>query len=120
MYAGSKQKFLRCVTGRHDLPFYYEEQVDMQRSFLDAFLKGQDSLGWSMRGKLSPVELVLREGSPGYNDAEAERKRFPRRVEDEWPIARTSYRKLHLTGDALLDESTPEAQATVLSYDAPE
>jgi hypothetical protein len=38
VHAGSKLKYLRFISGRHDLPFFYDEQVDVQRSFLAAFL----------------------------------------------------------------------------------
>jgi predicted acyl esterase len=41
-FAGSSLKYLRFITGRHDLPFYYDEEVEVQKSFLDAFLKGQE------------------------------------------------------------------------------
>lgn len=42
LQAGSNQKFLRFITGRHDLPFCLPEWVAMQESFLNAFLKGND------------------------------------------------------------------------------
>ena len=38
-WAGSDQKWLRFITGRHDLPFYYSKEVEVQRSFVDAFLR---------------------------------------------------------------------------------
>lgn len=47
--AGSEFKYLRCITGRHDLPFYYGEEVAVQRSFLDAVLKGEDLEGWTVQ-----------------------------------------------------------------------
>ncbi|RXG42823.1 hypothetical protein VDGE_09808 [Verticillium dahliae] len=111
LHAGSKLKYLRMVTGRHDLPFYYKEEVEVQRSFLDAFLKGEDRVGWSEPGKVSPVTLVLRKGDAGFNDAEKE-KNFPRREEQEWPIARTQYTQFHLTPDLGL---TPDAAHESLS-----
>lgn len=95
LHAGSERKWLRMITGRHDLPFYYEQEVEIQRSFLDAFLKNQDRDGWTT-GKIPPVDLVLRKGDVGFNDPAAERA-YPRRVESEWPIARTQYTKWHLT-----------------------
>lgn len=58
--AGSEPKYLRFTPGRHDLPFYYAE-VELQRSFLDAFLKGDDRAGWSTN-KAPKVDLVLRKG----------------------------------------------------------
>ena len=91
MFAGSKFKYLRTITGRHDLPFYYDEEVEVQRSFLDAFLKGEDQRGWSRPGEVPIVDLCIRKGAPGYNDAVAERTTFDRRSENEWPIHRTNY-----------------------------
>lgn len=102
--AGSTNKYLRFITGRHDLPFYYSEEVEIQRSFLDAFLKGDDPLGWTIPGKLPPVDIVLRKGDVGFNDSKAE-KTYPRRSEMEWPIARTRYTKFYLTRDRGLSES---------------
>ena len=119
--AGSKFKYLRMITGRHDLPFYYLEEAEIQRSFLDAFLKGEDRVGWSTPGKVPPVSLVLRKGDVGYNNAEAERA-FHRRQENEWPIARTQYRKLFLTPEQGLvwDEGAvlPDALPTKLTYES--
>ena len=107
LHAGSKFKYLRMITGRHDLPFYVKEEVEIQRSFLDAFLKGDDRLGWSQEDKLAPVSLVLRKGNASFNDAEKE-KAFPRREESEWPIARTQYTKFYLTPEKGLTPYKPE------------
>ncbi|PKS12540.1 hypothetical protein jhhlp_000748 [Lomentospora prolificans] len=111
IHAGSKLKYLRMITGRHDLPFYYDEEVEVQRSFLDAFLKGEDRVGWATPGKVPPVDIVLRKGNVGFNDAQAE-KAYPRRTENEWPIARTQYTKFFLTADQGLtkDESATQTR----------
>ncbi|SPO04335.1 probable hydrolase, CocE/NonD family [Cephalotrichum gorgonifer] len=101
--AGSEHKYLRLITGRHDLPFYSKENVEIQKSFLDAFLKGNDTGGWST-GEAPKVGLVLREGNVGYNDPESE-KRYPYRYEEEWPIPRTEYTKYFLTTDKQLSET---------------
>ncbi|RSM17873.1 hypothetical protein CDV31_003299 [Fusarium ambrosium] len=116
-HAGSKFKYLRMITGRHDLPFYYEEEVNVQLSFLDAFLKGDDRVGWSQEGKVPPVSLVLRKGNVGFNDAEKE-KVYPRRDENEWPIARTKYTKLFLTPDLGLSWNGSSRDRKKLSYKA--
>lgn len=119
MNAGSKTKFLRFITGRHDLPFYQPEWVAMQESFLSAFLKGEDADGWTS-GRVASVGLVLRKGDVGYNNAEAERS-FPFRFEKEWPIARTDYVKYYLTPSGSLDLNTPpppSAAASTVSYKA--
>ncbi|RKK73043.1 hypothetical protein BFJ69_g9607 [Fusarium oxysporum] len=115
--AGSKFKYLRLITGRHDLPFYYEEEVEIQRSFLDAFLKGEDRVGWSQEGKVAPVSLVLRKGNVGFNDAEKE-KAYPRREESEWPIARTQYKKLFLTPEQGLSWDEPKTERRKITYKA--
>lgn len=104
--ASSRFKYLRAITGRHDLPFYYDDEVEVQRSFLDAFLKGDDRVGWSVPGKIPPVDLVLRKGNVGFNDAAAERA-YKRRTETEWPPARTRYTKFFLTPDGGLDTQEP-------------
>ncbi|CAI6303891.1 unnamed protein product [Periconia digitata] len=116
--AGSDLKYLRVITGRHDLPFYYKEEVEVQRSFLDAFLKGDDRVGWSQKGKLPPVDLVLRKGDVGFDDSEKE-KVFERRTENEWPIARTRYTKFYLTPLKALTQIEPIIKPSKkLSYEA--
>lgn len=118
LQAGSEFKYLRMITGRHDLPFYYKEEVEIQKSFLDAFLKGEDSVGWSIKGKLPAVDLVLRKGNVGFNDAEKE-KAYQRRTETEWPIARTQYTKFYLTPSQSLTPVAPfVSRPRKLSYEA--
>lgn len=117
-HAGSDLKYLRFVTGRHDLPFYYKEEVEVQRSFLDAFLKDDDRVGWSVKGKLPPVDLVLRKGDVGFDDPENE-KQYTRRTEQEWPITRTRYTKFFLTQNReLTPEEPPQDVRKKLSYKA--
>ncbi|XHG02331.1 hypothetical protein AWENTII_005687 [Aspergillus wentii] len=119
MRASSELKYLRFIVGRHDLPFFYEEEVELQRSFLDAFLKDDDRLGWSKKGAIAPVDLILRKGDVGYNDPVAERT-FLRRSENEWPIARTQYTKMFLNPDGKLLFEQPFLTApTESSYNAP-
>lgn len=87
LHASSKLKYLRFITGRHDLPFYTKESVDLQRSFLDAFLKGQDPEGWS--GNAPPkVGYKLRIGNVEYNDAAAEAA-YPEKHTADWPVPGT-------------------------------
>ncbi|KIW99958.1 uncharacterized protein Z518_10886 [Rhinocladiella mackenziei CBS 650.93] len=105
--AGSKLKYLRFCVGRHDLPFYYHEQVEMQRTFLDAFLRNDDRVGWSVAGKVPKIGLVLRQGDAGYNNPEAEMK-FPTRDEEDWPIPRTQYTRYYLTDDLRLTTEEPK------------
>ncbi|KAL1905422.1 hypothetical protein Sste5344_008781 [Sporothrix stenoceras] len=118
-WAGSDLKYLRMITGRHDLPFYYAEEVEVQRSFLDAFLKGEDRVGWTVKGQVPPVDLILRKGDVGYNNTEAE-KVYQRRSELEWPIARTEYTKFHLLPSFQLHNGQLESPLplTKLTYEA--
>jgi hypothetical protein len=111
--AGSKLKYLRFITGRHDLPFFYEEEVKVQQSFLDAFLKGEDNIGWSIPGKVPAVDLSLRKGDPGHNNAEAELATFPRRTENEWPIKRTTYVDYHLSSSLILSPKEDPTAGTL-------
>ncbi|KAF4993123.1 hypothetical protein FDECE_13516 [Fusarium decemcellulare] len=118
-HAGSSQKWLRIITGRHDLPFYYKEEVEIQRSFLDAFLKGHDEAGWTT-GKVPRVDMVLRKGDVGFNDEVAERT-YPRRTEHEWPIPRTQWKKWYLTPNKTLTLEAAKAVSenrVKLSYEA--
>lgn len=114
--AGSKFKYLRFITGRHDLPFYYHNEVEVQKSFLDAFLKGKDEVGWSKKGALPPVSMVLRKGNVGFNNPEFEAT-YKRREETAWPIPRTQYTKYFLSEEGSLN---PEftAGTSVKSYPA--
>lgn len=117
-HAGSKLKYLRFCVGRHDLPFYYHEQAELQKGFLDAFLRGEDRVGWSIEGKVPKVGLVLRKGDVGFNNPEGERK-FPTRTENEWPIARTKYTPFYLTDEGQLTTEEPTYTSTSkLTYKA--
>jgi predicted acyl esterase len=115
--AGSKLKYLRFITGRHDLPFYTDENVELQKSFLDAFLKGEDTAGWTT-GEAPRVSMTLRKGNVGYNDAEAE-KQYQLRDEADWPIPRTEYVKFYLTTSRTLTVAVPERrEKSNVSYKA--
>jgi predicted acyl esterase len=116
--AGSKFKYLRFIAGRHDLPFYYDGEVALQKSFLDAFLKGEDDFGWSVPDKVPPIDICLRKGNPGVNDPVAEQATFGRRRENEWPIERTVYTDFYLSDSCTLERVNPST-AACLSYEAP-
>ncbi|CAK7221481.1 hypothetical protein SBRCBS47491_004540 [Sporothrix bragantina] len=105
--SGSRYKFLRTIVGRHDLPFYSDEEVAVQKSFLSAFCKGDDYDGWTT-GKQSPVSLVLRTSGVAYDSlAAASGSVFSRRAENEWPLARTQYTKWYLHPTGLLAPHAP-------------
>jgi predicted acyl esterase len=118
-WASSEFKYLRFISGRHDLPFYYEEEVEIQRSFLDAFLKDDDRRGWSKKGVLPPVDMVVRKGDIGFNNPTTE-KALSRRYEMGWPIARTVYTKLFLAPNGEMLFNQPNISiASKQSYEAP-
>ncbi|KAH6614412.1 Alpha/Beta hydrolase protein [Chaetomium sp. MPI-SDFR-AT-0129] len=116
-HAGSKFKYLRIIVGRHDRPFYYQEEVEVQRSFLDAFLKGEDRVGWATPRKVPPVSIVVRKGDVGVDNPRGERT-YRRREEDEWPIGRTHYSKHWLTPSRIIHTYwTPAViEVTTLGY----
>lgn len=116
--ASSQFKYVYFLTGRHDIPFFYDESVKLQQSFLDACLKGEDREGWLVPGKVPPVNLCIRRGNPGYSDPEAERTTFPRRMEQEWPLARTQYTNYHLHPDGSL-RVDKRAENTSVKWEAP-
>jgi predicted acyl esterase len=120
MGAKSQYKYMYTMTGRHDLPFFYDECVELQRSFLDACLKGDDREGWLIPGRVPRVNLCVRKGNPGHNNPEKERQTFPRRMENEWPLARTRYTDYHLHPDGSLStDKHVSDQETVIRWQAP-
>ncbi|KAJ4286010.1 hypothetical protein N0V88_008161 [Collariella sp. IMI 366227] len=106
-HASSKFKYLYMITGRHDLPFYYNWESKLQRSFLDAFLKDDDQAGWSFEGEIA-----------GPN-GEGRMKAYQRRQENEWPIARTQYTRFFLLPNHLLQAAGPyQGDVKTLTYPA--
>lgn len=117
--AGSEFKFLRLGVGRHDLPFYADEEVEIQKSFLSAFLKDDDYAGWT-RGQQPNVTLALRKSGVSHDSLAAmSGQAFPRRAESEWPLARTLYTKYFLSPDLTLAQQNPSVSVHKrLSYPA--
>ena len=101
--ANSAQKWL-YTHGRQKWSVYYSDEVlDLQKQFFDHFLKGVDTGMDDVR----PVRLEIRETL----------NRFQVPYEDDWPIARTEYRKLYLdAGMNTLRPGRPQ-QTAVLDYD---
>ncbi len=79
--AGSRAKWLELHGGTHWTGFYTDYGVLLQKRFFDHFLKGEKN-GWERQPK---VQLQIRH--PG--------ERFELRHENEWPLARTNWTKLH-------------------------
>lgn len=89
--AASDQKWLEVHPGRHEEWFYLEQGMELQKRFLDHFLKGEDN-GWDREPR---VWLHIRR--PFTDDVEL-------RKENEWPLPDTSWTKLYL--DARQSELT--------------
>ncbi|KDE07386.1 hypothetical protein MVLG_02426 [Microbotryum lychnidis-dioicae p1A1 Lamole] len=95
--AGTKNKWLWFIAGRHDLPFFLPNYVQLQKSFLDAWLKNEDDRGWQKgpNNGVPAVNLLIRKGNPGFGTLEADAT-FESREETSWPIERTKYQRLNL------------------------
>ncbi|HLH70674.1 MAG TPA: CocE/NonD family hydrolase [Candidatus Dormibacteraeota bacterium] len=102
--SASRQKWLEVHGGRHEEWFYLPVGIDLQRRFLDHFLKGIDN-GWDQE---APVLLFVRR--PG--------ERFQLRREQAWPLERTRWTKLHLNADALSLSWQPSPVASRVTFDA--
>ena len=111
--AGSKYKFLRIHTGRHDLPYFYHPYIDTMVSFFDCFLRDDDHGGWKT-GREPPVKYAVRRGTAPMGTLD-ESDIFQWRSEQEWPLTRTKYQKLHLHADQSLRAISPSMEGQ-LSY----
>ncbi|PLR79805.1 peptidase S15 [Bacillus canaveralius] len=100
--ASSTQKWLEVHGLEHWTHFYTDYGVNIQRSFFDHFLKGEDN-GWD---ETPPVLLQVR----GINE-------FVVREEQEWPIPRTQWKRLYLRLDDSRLDSEPVAESKA-EYDA--
>jgi predicted acyl esterase len=96
----SERKWLEVHGLEHYTEFYTDYGVALQKRFFGHFLKGQDT-GWDQQ---PPVQLNVRhvDGS------------FEVRQEQEWPLARTRWTRLHLhTAGHALDENPPTGTGEV-------
>ena len=98
--AASTQKWLDCHPGRHEEWFYLDHGIELQKRFLDHFLKGIDN-GWD---KEPPVRLNLRR---------AMSNKFELRKETAWPLPKTKWTKLYL--DAVDSIALPGMSWTIPS-----
>jgi hypothetical protein len=101
--AASRQKWLEMHGIEHWTHFYTDYGRELQLRFFDHFLHGRDN-GWATEPR---VRLQVR-----HPDG------FVERSENEWPLARTRWTRLHLDpGSGLLRyEKTPGAAS--LSFEA--
>jgi len=101
--AASTSKWLEVHGGSHWAPFYTDYGVDIQKRFFDYFLKGLDN-GWNQQPR---VQLNVR-----HVDS------FKLRFENEWPLARTEWTKLHLNADDFSLSPNAAGAETAVSFDA--
>jgi hypothetical protein len=101
--AASKQKWLQIHPGRHhDEWFYLQEGLDIQKRFLDYFLKGIDN-GWQDE---PPVRLCLR--------CPFENSHFEVRKESAWPLPSTAWSRIYFSAlDRALSWDRPTTEASV-------
>jgi predicted acyl esterase len=103
--AASTQKWLEAHPGRHEEWFYLPYGLQLQKRFLDHFLKGADN-GWDREPR---VQLNIRRP---FNDE------YELRKEEEWPLARTRWTELYLDGgDEALKWEVPASRSRA-SFDA--
>lgn len=96
----SKEKWLRVHNTNEWFDYYTPENVDDLRRFFDHYLKGMDN-GWEKTPKVRLSVL-----NPGGRDIVG-------RAENEFPLARTVYRKLYLSAaDSTLQASLPQQEIT--------
>jgi len=101
--AASKQKWLEAHGIEHWTHFYTDYGRELQRRFFDHFLKGADN-GWAREPR---VRLQVRHVD-----------RFVERFEDEWPLKRTKWTKLHLDAADVTLAGRPSASAKKVTFDA--
>ena len=101
--AASKQKWLEAHGLEHWTHFYTDYGRRLQLRFFDHFLKGADN----GQDRMPPVLLQVRHVD-----------RFVERAEQEWPIARTRWTKLHLDPTAGTLEAQPPARASTRTFEA--
>jgi predicted acyl esterase len=102
--SASRQKWLEIHGLEHWTEFYTDYGVGLQKRFFDHFLKGIDS-GWSDQPK-----VMLRVRTVGGE--------FIDRTENEWPIERTVWTKLHLEPESGALSEALVGRSSQLSFKA--
>jgi predicted acyl esterase len=104
LQAASKHKWLEIHGHPHWALYYTDYANGLQRRFFDRYLKGEGD--WEETQP--PVQLQVRH--PG--------EYFERRAEQEWPLARTEWKRLYLDLGSLSlnEESGAESEATYQAF----
>ncbi|MGH9102068.1 MAG: CocE/NonD family hydrolase [Acidimicrobiales bacterium] len=101
--AASEQRWLEVHGESHWAPFYTDYALDLQRRFLDHFLKGEDN-GWDRQ-----PAVLLNVRHPG--------ERFVARKEREWPLARTVWTRTYLDAAGGTLAGRPPAEEASVEYE---
>ncbi len=101
--AASPHKWLEAHGLEHWTHFYTDYGRRLQLRFFDHFLKGADN----GQDRMPPVLLQVRHVD-----------RFVERAEQEWPIARTRWTRLHLDPSAGTLEVQPPARVSTGTFEA--
>ena len=97
--AASEHKWLETHGDTHFASMYLPEAVALQMRFFDRFLKDIDN-GFD---KEPPLNLTIRDPRGEY-----------RRKEQDWPLARTRWKKMHLDGQtSALGADVPKSAANI-------
>ena len=102
--AASRDKWLEVHGLEHWTHFYTDYGRELQLRFFEHFLKGEDN-GWDRQPR-----VLLQVRHPG--------ERFVERAENEWPLARTEWTKLHLDPVSGGLSDRPGTAETAASFDA--
>jgi predicted acyl esterase len=100
--AASKEKWLEMHGDAHWTHFYTNYGVTMQKKFFGYYLKGEKN-GWDQQPK-----VLLQIRHPG--------EKFVERAENEWPLARTQWTKLHLDARNYALSRSPVKDESKVSY----
>ncbi len=101
--AAAPRKWLEVHGLEHWTHFYTDYGVDLQKRFFACFLHGDDG-GWRDQ---PPVQLQVRRLDG-----------FAQRAEQEWPLARTAWRRLYLRPGSRELSAAPGTSQERLSYRA--
>jgi uncharacterized protein len=101
--AATEEKWLEMHGIEHWTHFYTDYGVAIQKRFFGHFLKGEDT-GWREQPR---VLLQVRQVDGGFIE----------RAEDEWPLARTRWTRLHLDLEARTLVSEPRPGEASVSYE---
>lgn len=100
--AASKEKWLEVHGIEHWTHFYTDYGRELQLRFFNHFLKGEGD--WKNQSR---VQLQVRHVD-----------RFVERRENEWPLARTQWTRLHLHKDFLLKSGSDPDASSAVRFDA--